>query len=144
MKTRNQRDTPLMPALADVLRVHLAGRISGPLFRRRKWRDHHSGFDASSTVALERELTRRLAARDASQAEPDRSDRLRLARRLWREIGAVDENWIRIEFIRATRAGGLAGQTAPKVFRHQFATARQEGRADPLVRNLLMGHAAAC
>jgi site-specific recombinase XerD len=73
----------------------------------------------------------------------DRGARLRLARRLWRDTGAVEENRVRIEFIRAARAAGLAGQTAPKVFRHQFATALQEGRVDPLVRNLLMGHAAA-
>jgi hypothetical protein len=37
----------------------------------------------------------------------------------------------------------LTGHTAPKILRHQFATALQEGRVDPLVRNLLMGHAAA-
>jgi site-specific recombinase XerD len=68
---------------------------------------------------------------------------LRLARRLWRDVGAVDEGRIRTEFMRAARAAGLAGQTAPKMLRHQFATALQEGRVDPLVRNLLMGHAAA-
>jgi integrase len=143
VKTRNQRDVPLMPALADVLRVHLAGRTSGPLFRRRTWTDDCLGFDASSTAALERELTCRLAAQDASQAEPDRGTQLRLARRIWRDIGAVDESRIRLEFIEAARSAGLAGQTAPKVLRHQFATALQEGRVDPLVRNLLMGHAAA-
>lgn len=143
VKTRNQRDVPLTPALADVLRVHLAGRISGPLFRRRKWRDDCLEFDASSTAALERELTRRLAAQDASQAESDRGTRLRLARRLWRDIGAVDESRIRLEFIEAAQSAALPGQTAPKVLRHQFATVLQEGRVDPLVRNLLMGHAAA-
>jgi integrase len=142
VKTRNQRDVPLVPALADVLRVHLAGRRSGPVFRRREWRDDRLEFDASSTAALERELTRRLAAQDASQVEPDRAARLRLARRLWRDIGVVDENWIRIEFIRAARSAAMTGQTAPKVLRHQFATVLQEGRVDPLVRNLLMGHAA--
>ena len=55
----------------------------------------------------------------------------------------MDETRVRVEFMRAARAAGLAGQTAPKVFRHQFATVLQEGRVDPLVRNLLMGHAAA-
>jgi len=55
----------------------------------------------------------------------------------------VDETRIRVEFIRVAQAVGLVGQTAPKVFRHQFATALQEGRVDPLVRNLLMGHASA-
>ncbi len=143
VKTRNQRDVPLVPALADVFRLHLAGRTCGPVFRRRKWTDDGQQFDASSTAALERELTRRLTDQAATQGDPDRGARLRLADGIWRDIGAVDENRVRIEFIRAARAAGLVGQTAPKVFRHQFATALQEGRVDPLVRNLLMGHAAA-
>jgi hypothetical protein len=42
-----------------------------------------------------------------------------------------------------TRAIGVPACTAPKLFRHQFATALQEGRVDPLIRNLLMGHAPA-
>jgi len=143
VKTRNQRDVPLVPALVDVLRVHLAGRTCGPVFRGRRWTDDNLGFDASSTAALERELVRRLTNQDATPGDPDRAARGRLAGRLWRDIGAVDENRVRIEFIRAARTAGLAGQTAPKVLRHQFATALQEGRVDPLVRNLLMGHAAA-
>jgi AcrR family transcriptional regulator len=100
-------------------------------------------FDSTSIGVLEQELTRRLAAFEPNAGGPNRSDRQRLARRLWQEMGAVDENRIRIEFIRVARAIGLEAQTAPKVFRHQFATALQEGRVDPLVRNLLMGHAAA-
>jgi len=143
VKTRNQRDVPLVPALADVLRVHLAVRTCGSVFRRRTWTDDRLGFDVSSTAALERELSHRLAEEDATRGAPNRGARLRLARRLWRDIGAVGENRIRVEFIRVARAAGLTGQTAPKVFRHQFATALQEGRVDPLVRNLLMGHAAA-
>jgi integrase len=142
VKTRNQRDVPLVPALADVLRVHLAGRACGPVFQRRKWADDRLGFDATSTAALEHEASRRLTEQDATRDAPDRGVRVRLAGRLWRDIGAVDENRVRVEFIRAARAIGLVGQTAPKVFRHQFATALQEGRVDPLVRNLLMGHAA--
>jgi hypothetical protein len=45
--------------------------------------------------------------------------------------------------MRVTRAIGLPGCTAPKVLRHLFATALQEGRVDPLIRNELMGHVAA-
>lgn len=142
VKTRNQRDIPLVPALVDVLRVHLAGRTSGPVFQRRAWAAD-PGFDASSTAALERDLARRLTKQDATPGDPGRAARVRLAGRLWRDIRAVDESRVRVEFIRAARAAGLVGQTAPKVFRHQFATALQEGRVDPLVRNLLMGHATA-
>jgi integrase len=143
VKTRNERDIPLVPELAAVLRLHLAGRSSGPVFSRRRWSDGGPGFDTPSPAALEREHARRLASENAASGSPDRVARLRLARHFWRDIGAVDENRIRIEFMRVARAAGLAGQTAPKVLRHQFATILQEGRVDPLVRNLLMGHATA-
>src|SRR4030095_7090857 len=91
----------------------------------------------------ERELARRLASEQATSGSPDRVNRLRHARRLLQEIGAVGEDPIRLEVMRVARAAGLAAQTAPKVLRHQFATMLQEGRVDPLVRNLLMGHATA-
>jgi len=143
VKTRNQRDIPLVPALVDVLRAHLAGRTQGPVFRRRTWTDDNLGFDASSVAALERELARRTVETGTTANPGTRSGRVRIARRLWRDIGVVDETRIRLEFIRVAQAAGLVGQTAPKVFRHQFATALQEGRVDPLVRNLLMGHASA-
>jgi integrase len=55
----------------------------------------------------------------------------------------VKPDRIRTEFMRLTRRIGLATCTAPKLLRHQFATALQEGRVDPLIRNQLMGHAAA-
>ena len=143
VKTRNQRDVPLVPALVDVLRVHLAGRSSGPVFRRRRWSGDRLEFDWSSSAALERELQQRLRDADANRSEPDRGARLRLSQLLWRDVGAVNETRIRVEFMRVARAAGVAGQTAPKVLRHQFATVLQEGRVDPLVRNLLMGHAQA-
>jgi hypothetical protein len=44
--------------------------------------------------------------------------------------------------MRLTCAIGLPDCTAPKLLRHQFATALQEGRVDPLIRNELMGHVA--
>src|SRR5207248_5022570 len=136
-------DVPLVHTLVDVLRVHLAGRSSGPVFRCRQWGDDRLEFDTSSPAALERELVRRLAVADADRSEPDRGTRARLARRLWRDVGAADESRVLVGFVPVARTAGLAGQTAPKVFRHQFATALQEGRVDPLVRNLLMGHASA-
>jgi len=144
VKTRNQREVPLVPELVELLRHHLAGRIAGPVFRRRRFVEASCEFDVTSILAMERELVRRLAEREALKGSSvDRSERLSLAKRLWREIGAVEEDRVRLEFIRIARSLNLAGHTAPKVFRHQFATALQEGRVDPLVRNLLMGHAAA-
>ncbi|MDB5306174.1 MAG: hypothetical protein JWO38_376 [Gemmataceae bacterium] len=144
VKTRNQREIPLVTELAAVLYLHVAGRTSGPVFRRRRWREESCGVDAPSAAAIERELVRRTAAKEVLRGTSvGRAERLRLARDLWRGIGAVAEDRVRLEFIRVARSVNLAGHTAPKVFRHQFATVLQEGRVDPLVRNLLMGHAAA-
>ena len=50
---------------------------------------------------------------------------------------------VRTEFLRLTSQIGLPTCTAPKVLRHWFAAALQEGRVDPLIRNELMGHVAA-
>ena len=146
IKTRNERDIPLVPELVDVLRVSLKGRRTGPVFLRRSkcgpmsW---PTTLDVSKT-ALERELAVRVVAHEREQGQlPTRLERSRLARRVWQEIGIVKGDRIRVEFMRLTRAIGLPTCTAPKVLRHQFATTLQEGRVDPLIRNELMGHVAA-
>jgi hypothetical protein len=68
---------------------------------------------------------------------------MRLARRVWWDIGALKEDRIRVEFMRLTKIIGVPQSTAPKVLRHMFATTLQDGRVDPLIRNQLMGHAPA-
>jgi integrase len=145
VKTRNERDLPLVPLLAEVLGVHVRGRGTGPVFRRRLFGGQPARrLDGLSGGALAQELARRVSKAESATGQPvSRSGRLRIAQGLWRELGAVREEWVRIEFMRLTRSIGLPGYTAPKLLRHQFATALQEGRVDPLVRNLLMGHAAA-
>jgi integrase len=139
VKTRNQRDVPLLPVLARVLQKHVGERKTGPVFRRRRATDETTRLGSLPVTALERELTRRVITAGSSDS---RQVGRKLARALWRQIGALDEDRVRVEFIRIAKLAGLAGQTAPKLFRHQFATALQEGRVDPLIRNLLMGHAA--
>jgi integrase len=145
VKTRNERAVPLVPALAEVLRVYLAGRRAGPVFLGRRWAGRPLPAVASAgPAALEQELTRRMAVREAETGQPlPRTERSCLGRRLWGELGVVKGDRIRSEFMRLTRAIGLPGCTAPKVLRHLFATALQEGRVDPLIRNELMGHVAA-
>ena len=143
VKTRQERDIPLVPVLVEVLRVHLRGRTNGVVFRRRMWADR-KGVGASDRVGLEQTLSRRYADKEGESAQPPtRVERARMARRLWCDLGALREERVRLEFMRVTRAIGLPGCTAPKMLRHQFATALQEGRVDPLVRNELMGHVAA-
>jgi site-specific recombinase XerD len=145
VKTRNERDVPLVPVLAAVLRVHLRGRASGPVFLRRCQAERAAtGLRESGPLALEQELGQRVARQEAATGRPlTRAERERLARALWRDLGAVKEERVRLEFLRLTRAIGLPGCTAPKMLRHLFATALQEGRVDPLIRNELMGHVAA-
>jgi site-specific recombinase XerD len=145
VKTRNERDVPLVPVLAEVIRLHLGGRASGPAFRRRRYSKAAArDIGAASASALEAVLARRLAEGEAQQGGPlTRAERAKAARALWRDVGAVREDRVRTEFMRLTQAMGLPGCSAPKSLRHLFATVLQEARVDPLVRNELMGHVAA-
>lgn len=143
VKTRNERDIPLIPVLVEVLRHHLAGRNSGPVFLRRRFVPS-MGFSVRAVQdGLNQEMSGRVQAEQLQRGQPlSAGQRARLARRLWLEIGTVREDRIRIEFGRLTARIGLGQCTAPKMLRHLFATTLQEGRVDPLIRNELMGHVA--
>ena len=71
------------------------------------------------------------------------TDRFEVAKTIWRDLGALKEDWVRKEFMQLTTAIGLSEVTAPKTCRHTFATSLQEANVDPLIRNQLMGHAPA-
>jgi site-specific recombinase XerD len=141
VKTRNERDIPLLAELVAVLRIHVAGRQMGPLFRRRCWSPSRSEKAVPNRMIIEQELAVRIAAAEvASGQSPARPEQARLARAVWRDWGAVKADRLRTEFRRLTSRIGLPACTAPKLLRHGFATALQEGRVDPLIRNELMGH----
>jgi integrase len=143
VKTRNERDIPLLADLVAVLRLHLGGRQHGPVFPRRGWSPGRSGLDRASRGMMEQELARRIAQYEAVTGQvPGRLEQARLARGLWHDLGAMKADRVRREFLRLTTRIGLPGCTAPKMLRHWFATALQEGRVDPLIRNELMGHVA--
>jgi integrase len=143
VKTRRQRDVPLIPELVAVLRGLVGSRSAGVAFGRRRWTPGCCRFDASTPMTIASELIRRVHDTQGAGEPVDRAERLRLAKGVWRDLGAVREDQIRVEYMRIAKTIGLTDQTAPKVLRHQFATALQEGRVDPLVRNVLMGHAIA-
>ena len=144
VKTRNERDVPLVPVLEDALRAHLGSRTHGAVFCRRRWSPGPSRAWANSAASVERELQRRqLEAQAAGVLGDGPASRTQVARGIWRDVGAVKPDRVRTEFIRTARRVGLTDFTAPKVLRHMFATALQDARVDPLIRNLLMGHAAA-
>lgn len=140
VKTRNERSIPLHPVLVDVLRMHLSGRQTGPVFNRRRYDlDQLPGY-ARRQELMEVELERIIKSRLADQKELGRSDKRQMAQSLWQSIGAVEEDVIRRQFIRRTTQMGLPSYTSPKMLRHLFATMLQKGRVDPLIRNELMGH----
>jgi len=137
VKTRSERDVPVLPELMQVLSVHLGQRRSGPVFLRRE--ACSNGLEGRAE--MEAELAQRIAERERRLGRAlDRAEREDVAKSLWWAMGAVREDRIRMEFIRVVRRIGLPLLTMPKVLRHQFATALQDANMDPLIRNQLMGH----
>ena len=142
IKTRNERDIPLMPVLTRVLRGLLGRRQSGPVFVQRRCNNGHTPMLLGLTqTRLAHELTRRLSIEETSAIDPiTRETRAMAARTIWRDLGALKEDWVRKEFMQLMTKIDLS-ITAPKTLRHTFATTLQDGNVDPLIRNELMGHA---
>lgn len=142
VKTRNERDVPLIRPLVAVLRVLIGERKTGPVFMRRRF---HSGDEplllGCSAQKLEEELLRRVGEiASQKEGEVDRGSVHRQARGLWRDVGAIRTDRIRTEFMRVTKQIDLPEATAPKSLRHLFATCLQDSNVDPLIRCELMGH----
>ncbi len=142
VKTRNERDIPLVPVLVKVLQRAVGGRTTGPVFRQRRF---VNGFEpvltGANPAALQRELALRLRRKEAEGTESlSRADRQLVASTIWRNLGAVDNDMVRREFINVTERIGMGQITAPKTLRHTFATILQDANVDPLIRNELMGH----
>lgn len=125
-----------------MLRAVTRGRTGGVLLRRLR-------FLKGDRVPLARmgqtELADELAAREAAETkrlgrETTRLERARVARTLWRDAGAIKTDKIRIAFMQITKVIGLPEVTAPKCWRHTFATLMQEANVDPLIRQQTMGH----
>lgn len=142
VKTRNEREIPLVPVLVDVLRVMLAGRKTGPVFLQRRYQgDREPPLANLVPQQLQQELAHRLRSHETEMGIPlTRSKSLGIARGVWRDSGGFRTDVIRNEFIGLTHAIGLDHVTAPKTLRHTFATILQDANVDPLIRNELMGH----
>ncbi|MBP7937739.1 MAG: tyrosine-type recombinase/integrase [Phycisphaerae bacterium] len=144
-KTRNQRTVPLSEELCTVLKQVMGDRRTGPVFLRRRF---VTGKDTPllhelGCKQLAMELERRRQSEMSGQEENwSRRDDDRLARRLWRDAGAIKTDRLRMEFIKVTGRMGMPEATCPKVLRHLFATCLQDANVDPLIRQELMGHAA--
>lgn len=142
IKTRNERDIPLTPVLAQVLRGLLGERRTGPVFVQRRYDNGYAPPLIDRTRrSLEHELLCRLAVQEALLSDPlTRQDRATVSQTIWRDLGALKEDWVRKEFIQLMKKIGMPEITAPKTLRHTFATTLQDGNVDPLIRNELMGH----
>ncbi|MGO8745413.1 MAG: tyrosine-type recombinase/integrase [Thermoguttaceae bacterium] len=142
VKTRNERDIPLIPEVAEVLRAALGGRTSGTVFRQRRFSSGQEPVLAGlGPTDLKRELASRIRRQETDAGHPlNRSQVLRIARTVWRDIGGFRADVIRNEFMDLTGRMEMAFVTAPKTLRHTFATVLQDANVDPLIRNELMGH----
>jgi len=140
VKTRNERDIPLLPPLVQVLRLTVGHRSTGPVFHQRRCaQEHRPPLGGRTPAQLEREVVRRVQLSGTA----GREDAEAAARTVWRDIGALKEDWIRKEFMQITCQMGMPEITAPKTLRHTFATSLQDANVDPLIRNELMGHSPA-
>lgn len=142
VKTRTEREIPLVPPLVKVLRAVIGSRRAGVAFVRRRFVSAGpSPLAERGAAALEQEFAVRVASAEQNLQRPlSRAERLRLCRGVWQDTGAIQPDLIRKEFLRLTRDIGLPHLTAPKMLRHLFATCLQDANVDPLIRNDLMGH----
>jgi len=142
VKTRNERDIPLVPALLKVLRQAIGSRSSGPVFRQHRFINGGEPILTGVDVAgLQRALVLRVRRKEAEGTESlSRADRQQVASTIWRDLGAIDNDMVRREFIDVMERIGMGPITAPKTLRHTFATILQDANVDPLIRNELMGH----
>jgi len=143
VKTRNEREIPLIDQLRDVLKITVGDRHTGPVFLQRRFSSASARPELAGHTEkqLEDLLQQRVAQEEAATGKTiNRNQWMKLSRTIWRECGALKTDRIRTEFIRLTKLLKLPQFTAPKSLRHLFATCLQDGNVDPLIRSELMGH----
>lgn len=142
VKTRNERSVPLAAELAALLRPTVGERRTGPVFLQRRFlREGGPPLGGQPAKSLCMEIARRVDRFELDYGrKPDREELLGVHRTLWRDMGAIKADHVRVNFIRLTRQVGAGEITAPKSLRHMFATCLQDANVDPLIRNQVMGH----
>jgi integrase len=135
VKTGRDRTVPLPPEVVRVLSHVIGTRSAGPVFLREKLRIAGPSLAGSAT-----ELSRILIDRCRANGAATRIDRMKLARGIWRDAGAVNPDRVRTSFVRVMRRLGRLDATCPKSWRHTYATLLQDANVDPLVRQLVLGH----
>ncbi|KAA0133683.1 tyrosine-type recombinase/integrase [Gimesia chilikensis] len=143
VKTRNEREIPLIDEQRDVLKITVGDRLTGPVFLQRRYLSASARpeLNGQTEKQLEDLLQRRVAREETDLGKTiNRSRWMKLSRAICRDCGALKTDRIRTEFIKLTRQIDLPQLTAPKSLRHLFATCLQDGNVDPLIRSELMGH----
>ncbi|MGB7159336.1 MAG: tyrosine-type recombinase/integrase [Tepidisphaeraceae bacterium] len=116
VKTRSQREIPLVPVLAEVLRVAVGERHSGPVFRQRRctFDEHEPALDGFEESALIEQAAVRITRRQAVKNGLTRAERARVLRGIWRDSAALKEDRIRRVFIENCKRAAMVSFTAPK------------------------------
>ena len=142
IKTRNERRIPMIAELAQTLRLAVGSRCHGPVFMRPRFA--HGNLPPlceRRRDAIAREIIDRTNA--AVQATGDAASRRQvhgIVQGVWRDMGMLKIDRLRLEFVGLTARIGLKELTMPKTLRHMFATSLQDANVDPLIRNEVMGH----
>ncbi len=143
VKTRNEREIPLIDELRDVLKITVCDRVTGPVFLQRRYSSDSVRPDLNGHTEnqLEATLQQRVVQEETTSGKAiNRNQWMKISRTIWRDSGALKTDRIRSEFIKLTKHINLPQFTAPKSLRHFFATCLQDGNVDPLIRSELMGH----
>jgi integrase len=140
-KTGRVRTIPLVAELVAVLRRVIGSRTAGPVFVQRRFNPGRSPLVSFDQHTLVQTLRERMAKAESELGrELSRSEQARMARAIWRDMGAVTTTPIRNTFVAATKAIGHPQATCPKSWRHSFATLLQDANVDPLIRQITLGH----
>jgi integrase len=140
-KTRQDRSVPVLGPLARCLSSMIGARSGGTLFQRCRFRAENMPAWAHSAKSAMQELRGRSESREAAREDVlTRVEQAAESRKIWTEMGMIKPDVIRIALGRLAVRTQTPELSTPKMFRHLFATALQEGRVDPLIRNELLGH----
>ncbi len=142
-KTRSERRIYLFDELLDVVRRAAGDRACGPLFLAPRFGPGNGTppLAGKDLRTLAQELQRRIAERsERDGATATRLMEAKVARELWRDMGATTPKLMRRGFMKITKRIGRPDLTCPKVFRHGMATAMQAAGVDPFVRKEIIGH----
>jgi integrase len=142
VKTRRERQIPLIDELVLVLRRLIGERRAGPVFVRVTVSADRAPLWNRPAAALSQAVELRLKTA-GDGFDGTRGAMARLQRKIWRDAGATLPDAIRLSFIKIATAAGLEGASCPKSWRHTFATLLQDANVDPLIRQVTLGHSPA-